>query len=62
MDDADRAQVDAERLEASDIARARALAAKIPPGEPGVCDYCGEEFPRLVNGACGRCRDKFKLG
>lgn len=37
--------------------RARAGVYTIPPGEPGVCDDCGEEFSRLVNGLCGRCRD-----
>lgn len=36
-------------------------ATLIPVGEPGECDRCGDEFPRLVNGVCCRCRDKFKL-
>lgn len=29
----------------------------IPAGEPGVCDECGDDMPRLVNGRCGYCRD-----
>lgn len=35
---------------------------EIPKGEPGICDYCDEESPRLVDGVCARCRDKYKLG
>lgn len=27
----------------------------------GECDYCGKYFKRLVNKACGKCRDEFKL-
>lgn len=30
-------------------------------GKPGECDFCGEHFSRLVDGACGACRDKYKL-
>lgn len=40
---------------------AREAAAKIPTGEPGECDYCGYFKQRLVGGACGKCRDDFKL-
>jgi hypothetical protein len=43
------------------IQNIRNRAAKIPPGEPGDCDKCGEYFIRLVNGYCGFCRDKYKL-
>jgi hypothetical protein len=39
----------------------RAKAQAIPAGEPGECDHCGEFSPRLVRGACARCRDKLKL-
>jgi hypothetical protein len=42
----------------ADIRRA---AAGIPAGEPGDCDRCGLPNPRLVNGACARCRDKYRL-
>lgn len=33
----------------------------LPPGQPGECEFCGEWFSRLIGGACGFCRDKFKL-
>jgi hypothetical protein len=35
--------------------------AVLEPGEPGECQLCGEDSPRLVRGACARCRDKRKL-
>ncbi len=35
----------------------RAARAPIPVGEPGECETCFEEMPRLVNGQCGYCRD-----
>lgn len=34
---------------------------QLPPGTPGDCDLCGEFFSQLVDGACGHCRDKYKL-
>lgn len=34
---------------------------EMPVGVAGECDFCGESFVRLVGGACGFCRDKFKL-
>lgn len=40
----------------------RAAAAEIPAGSPGDCDLCGEYFSRLVGGACGACRDHYRLG
>lgn len=30
-------------------------------GEPGTCDFCGEESMRLIGGNCARCRDKYGL-
>jgi hypothetical protein len=33
------------------------LRAPIPAGEPGECEQCGEDMPRLVDGRCGYCRD-----
>lgn len=33
-------------------------AARIPVGEPGICEECEEHFSRLVEGRCGRCRDE----
>ena len=40
----------------------RSQAAAIPVGEPGICEWCDCESPRLVGGACAPCRDKHKLG
>ncbi len=42
-------------------ARIAEAAAKIPPGEPGDCDLCGEWSGRLVGGVCAPCRDRHKL-
>jgi hypothetical protein len=61
MDDADRAQSDIDKLGKSDVDRVRTRASLIPNGEPGECDYCGEQSLRLVCGNCARCRDKYKL-
>lgn len=61
MDDIDFAQEKQEKIHEDRIERARLRATEMPKGEPGGCDYCGEYFTRLVNGACGRCRDEFKL-
>lgn len=35
--------------------------AAIPKGVPGECEWCGLHFPRTVNGACGKCRDAYRL-
>lgn len=49
-----------EGLDAS-VAAVRAAAAEIPAGEPGVCDDCGDDSPRLVEDRfglrCAPCRD-----
>ena len=39
----------------------RAAVARMPEGEAGECDHCGEYFERTVGGACGFCRDKLGL-
>lgn len=39
----------------------RRAAENIPAGTAGDCEYCGEWFSRLVEEACARCRDKFRL-
>lgn len=44
-----------------EVARIAEAAAKIPPGEPGDCDLCGEWSGRLVGGVCAPCRDRHKL-
>lgn len=57
-DDADRAGLDMEMLEARRIAAIRHRAGTIAPGVSGECDQCGEDSPRLVGGCCARCRDR----
>lgn len=59
MDDLD---IASDRAEMAREIAAKNLARDIPPGTPGECDWCGEESPRLIKGACARCRDKYKLG
>lgn len=44
-----------------EVARIVEAAAKIPPGEPGDCELCGEWSGRLVGGVCAPCRDRYKL-
>ena len=61
MDDADKASDHIDATERQIIAAERAKAARMPVGDPGECEYCGEHFARLVNRACGRCRDEYKL-
>lgn len=43
----------------------RHLAAHRPApmavGQPGECDICGRQSPRLVGGACAPCRDWRRL-
>lgn len=34
---------------------------RIEPGQPGECEYCGYQSPRLVGGACARCRDSRRM-
>lgn len=52
----------AEQLEAEHLERSIAAARqRVPAGQPGECDGCGDEFPRLVKDhlgwRCGFCRD-----
>ena len=49
------------RIADREVARIAEEAAKIPPGEPGDCDLCGEWSGRLVGGVCAPCRDRHKL-
>lgn len=30
-------------------------------GHPGECEWCGEHSPRIVRGACAKCRDELNL-
>lgn len=54
-DEADRAQI---LEEAERDASIKAAAKELAKGEPGECRLCGEDFERLVMGACGPCRDQ----
>lgn len=54
-DEADRAQEQEEFERETMIASAR--SAHFVPGEPGECDRCGQDMPRLVAGLCAPCRD-----
>ena len=53
-DEIDRANEIVEEHLARGLAAAR---VPVPAGEPGECEGCGEDMPRLVNGRCGFCRD-----
>ncbi len=37
------------------------VGGDVPAGEPGECEWCGRDLPRLIGGACGRCRDEHRL-
>ena len=58
-DEADRASYFIESVVDDHVKEAMRIAAEIPVGIPGECDGCGEFFTRLVDGMCGRCRDKY---
>ena len=58
-DEADRASYFIESVIDDHVKEAMRRAAEIPVGEAGDCDSCGEFFTRLVDGMCGRCRDKY---
>ncbi|MCG7348953.1 conjugal transfer protein TraR [Sphingomonas sp. ACRSK] len=53
-DEVDQANAIAEAHLERSLAAAR---APIPAGQPGECEQCGEDMPRLVDGRCGYCRD-----
>ena len=58
-DDCDAADQRIEESISDGINEASRAVAKMPEGEPGTCDGCGEFFARTVEGYCGFCRDKF---
>lgn len=60
-DDADRADERIENAKDDGINEARRFVAKIPKGHAGECDYCGEHSKRIVNDACAKCRDRYRL-
>lgn len=61
MDDADRAQMDAEAVEAARAKKRAGARYKMPEGVPGECDFCGEWSGRLIKGFCAPCRDRYRL-
>lgn len=61
MDDADRSDERISLVVEAGQRRISEAAAAIPKGEPGECELCGEWCGRLVNGACARCRDKYRM-
>ena len=60
-DEVDRSEEEGTFLVDALVKDIQSKVTKIPLGEPGECDKCGETSPRLVDGNCCRCRDKFKL-
>lgn len=60
-DEADLSDAREEAVLSAALAKQRAAAEAIPPGEPGDCDLCGEWSGRLVGGACAPCRDRYGL-
>ena len=60
----DEIDIVSENIEREHDAAVSAIRAKadIPKGIAGECEYCYEISTRLVNNACARCRDKYKLG
>lgn len=60
-DECDRSEYFIESRIDDGIAAAMMAARNIPEGMGGECDFCGYEFSRLVDGACGHCRDKYRL-
>ena len=61
VDEIDRQLERVQYLDDASLAEVRNKAATMSVGNPGVCEWCGEDSPRLVRGACARCRDKYKL-
>lgn len=61
MDDADRADLLIENVRDDGVAAAIRYSLNIPEGNPGECELCGSWCGRLVDGACSRCRDFYRL-
>jgi len=60
-DEADRATYFIESVIDDHVKDAMRRASEIPEGVAGECEICGEHFARLVNNACGFCRDEFGM-
>lgn len=61
MDDLDLVEERLQRENDTLISDVRKQATRIPAGEPGECQICGEFSKRLVRGNCAPCRDEHKL-
>lgn len=61
MDEADISDETIETARSDAINEIARKVAAMQPGNPGECDKCGEDMPRLVNGWCCKCRDKYKM-
>lgn len=61
MDAADEADKLIEESVNDSIRQRREAASRMPAGNPGECELCGEWSGRLVGGACAPCRDRYKL-
>lgn len=60
-DEADRSDYFIESVIDDHVKEAMRRAAEMPIGVSGDCEWCGYWHSRLVRGACGGCRDKYKL-
>jgi hypothetical protein len=60
-DDVDMTQEKSEALARFNLEQVRYAAQRMPPGQPGECELCGEWSGRLVSGACAPCRDRHGL-
>lgn len=60
-DEADMSDKRIEDVVTESLFHAARAVSLMPVGEPGECDFCGEYYSRLVVGACGFCRDKYRL-
>lgn len=58
---ADEADIANDYIERVQEAAMRMPRPEMAKGTPGECDWCGEDSPRLVNKACARCRDEYRL-
>lgn len=60
-DEVDRSEEETTFLVDACIKDIHSKVVNIPEGSAGECDRCGEDAPRLVDGNCCSCRDKYKL-
>lgn len=54
---ADAADFATDLVELQTALAIQAARRPIPAGEPGTCNECGEDMPRLLYGRCAPCRD-----